>query len=138
MLSERETVVELPFDADCCPCAVEAANRVTSNCWYPRQCADPPHPQRLNVSDCTYLSENVIEPVYQLMMFYIRALCLEYENLADVDKGAAVPEFAQFFGENVSASPLTRPFCDARRFPLCFIRFIANVSQLVHRCTPLR
>lgn len=56
--------------------------------------------QRLNVSDCTYLSENVIEPVYQLMMFYIRALCLEYENLADVDKGAAVPEFAQFFGEN--------------------------------------
>ena len=58
--------------------------------------------QRLNVSDCTYLSENVIEPVYQLMMLYIRSLCLEYENLEKQDKPAAVPEFNKFFGENVS------------------------------------
>jgi hypothetical protein len=32
MLSERETVVELPLAADCCPCVVEAANRVTRDC----------------------------------------------------------------------------------------------------------
>ena len=32
MFSERETVVELPFAADSCPCAVEAASRVTINC----------------------------------------------------------------------------------------------------------
>ena len=37
MLSERETVVELPWAAGSCPCVVEAANRVTSNCWYQRQ-----------------------------------------------------------------------------------------------------
>jgi hypothetical protein len=30
-MSERETVVELPFAADCCPC-VEAENRVTIQC----------------------------------------------------------------------------------------------------------
>jgi hypothetical protein len=29
MLSERETVVELPFAADSCPCVVEAMNHVT-------------------------------------------------------------------------------------------------------------
>ena len=28
-MSERETVIELPWDADSCPCVVEAANRVT-------------------------------------------------------------------------------------------------------------
>jgi hypothetical protein len=32
------TVVELPWAADSCPCVVEAANRVTSNCWYQRPC----------------------------------------------------------------------------------------------------
>jgi hypothetical protein len=37
-VSERETVVELPFAADSCPCVVEAAHRVTISCWYPRQC----------------------------------------------------------------------------------------------------
>jgi hypothetical protein len=31
MLSERETVFELPWAGDCCPCVVEAANRVTSD-----------------------------------------------------------------------------------------------------------
>jgi hypothetical protein len=38
MLSDRETVVELPFAADRCPCVVEAANRVTGTCWYQRRC----------------------------------------------------------------------------------------------------
>jgi hypothetical protein len=37
MLSGRKTVVELPWAADSCPCVVEAANRVTSNCWYQRR-----------------------------------------------------------------------------------------------------
>ena len=36
-LSERETVVELPWAADTCPCVVKAANRVTSDCWYRRR-----------------------------------------------------------------------------------------------------
>jgi hypothetical protein len=31
MLSERETVVELPWAADSCPCVAGAANRVTSS-----------------------------------------------------------------------------------------------------------
>jgi hypothetical protein len=35
-LSERESVVELPWAADSCPCVVEAANRVTTNSWYQR------------------------------------------------------------------------------------------------------
>jgi len=61
--------------------------------------------RRLDVGDCTYLSENVIEPVYQLMMFYLRSLCLEYENLEKQDKPAAVPEFDKFFGENNMALP---------------------------------
>jgi hypothetical protein len=30
-------VVELPWAADSCPCVVEAANRVTINCWYQRR-----------------------------------------------------------------------------------------------------
>jgi hypothetical protein len=37
MVSERETVVELPW-LRTVPCLVEAANRVTINCWYQRQC----------------------------------------------------------------------------------------------------
>jgi hypothetical protein len=37
-MSERETVVELPFAADCFPCVVEAANRVTVGFWYQRRC----------------------------------------------------------------------------------------------------
>jgi hypothetical protein len=35
---EREAVVELPWAADRCPCVLEAANRVTSDCWYQRRC----------------------------------------------------------------------------------------------------
>jgi hypothetical protein len=35
-MSERETVVELPFAADRCPCVGEAAHRVTINWWYQR------------------------------------------------------------------------------------------------------
>jgi hypothetical protein len=31
-------LVELPLAADSCPCVVQAANRVTSNCWCQRQC----------------------------------------------------------------------------------------------------
>lgn len=54
---------------------------------------------RLNVQECVYLSENVIEPAYQLMMFYLRSLCLEYEKLSDEDKPKAVPEMAMLFGE---------------------------------------
>jgi hypothetical protein len=40
MVSERETVVGLPWAADSCPCVheVEAAYRVASNCWYQRRC----------------------------------------------------------------------------------------------------
>jgi hypothetical protein len=37
MVSKRVTVVEATVVADCCPC-VEAASRVTVNCWNQRQC----------------------------------------------------------------------------------------------------
>lgn len=61
--------------------------------------------QRLDVRDCIYLSENVIEPVYQLMMFYLRALCLDYEKLADEEKAQMVPELSQLFGEDTERLP---------------------------------
>ena len=38
MLSECENRGRASLAADSCPCVVEAANRVTSDCWYQRQC----------------------------------------------------------------------------------------------------
>jgi len=59
----------------------------------------------LSPAECTYLSDNVIEPAYRLVMFYLRALCMQYNKLSNEEKQDVVPDLALMFGENNKVLP---------------------------------
>jgi len=61
--------------------------------------------KRVTIPELIYLSENVIEPAYTLMMFYLRSLCTEYESLSDEDKVKMCPRMADMFGEGNEKMP---------------------------------
>jgi len=62
---------------------------------------DDIHRTTLNgdISELVYLSENVIEPAYTLMMFYLRALCTEYNRCSMEEKVAMCGALSDLFGE---------------------------------------
>jgi len=52
----------------------------------------------LKVKDCIYLSQQVIEPAYQLLAFYLRNLAVEYDNLKAKER--VVPGLHELFGSS--------------------------------------
>ena len=60
----------------------------------------------LKVKDCIFLSQQVIEPAYQLLSFYLRNLALAYDNLKGKDK--VVPGLHDLFGQDTLPGKVVR------------------------------